>query len=241
MRQVPQYLIIGNGRVAHHFQYYFQLLEIHFQVWHRQRCLAKLSQLLTDSTHILILITDHAIDAFIQQHLHCSQSVKLHFSGSLVSAHAFGAHPLMTFNLQLYDLEIYKRIPFVIDDNAPDFNKLFPSLPNPHHRIPRTQKAKYHAMCVLSGNFSCMLWQKFMRTLEQELNIPASTANCYLQQLTNNLMQDWQSALTGPLVRNDSLTLQKNLEALREDPFREIYALFVHCYQTMGDNTNETT
>lgn len=233
MRQVPYYLLIGNGRMSRHMQHYFSLLGLSFATWQRQEPEAKLQQQLQHATHILLLISDHAIEEFNAQKLKNSSAMRLHFSGSLLSEQVYGVHPLMTFNPQLYDFEKYQSVSFVIDHNAPDFAELLPGVPNPHVRLHQSFKAKYHALCVMSGNFSCLLWQKLFTSLEQEFNLPASIAHSYLQQVTQNLIQDSASALTGPLVRNDINTINKNLQALQADPFAEVYASFVACYQKL--------
>jgi predicted short-subunit dehydrogenase-like oxidoreductase (DUF2520 family) len=231
MRQVPHYLLIGNGRVATHFQHYFSLLQLSFTSWNQAEPIDKLHQQLTQATHILVLISDQAIEPFVLQHLKNTHAICIHFSGSLVSDHIYGAHPLMTFNKHLYNLEQYQTIPFVIDHNAPANENLLPGLPNPCARLDKSKKAKYHALCVLSGNFSCMLWQKFFTSLETEFNLPASIGQAYLQQQTQNILSDYASALTGPLTRNDHTTIEKNLAALSLDPFQEVYQSFVSCYQ----------
>lgn len=231
MRQVPNYLIIGNGRVSRHIQHYLTLLSVPFDVWHRREPLEKLHNQLEDATHVLLLISDNAIEPFAAQHLQNSRAIKLHFSGSLTSSFIYGAHPLYSFNADLYQLDEYQAIPFVIDENAPEFETLLPGLANPHARLHPSKKAKYHALCVLGGNFSTMLWQKFFSDLNGELNLPPEIGYGYLRQVTQNLLNDAQSALTGPLTRNDEITIQKNLSALEMDPFKSIYQSFVHCYQ----------
>lgn len=237
MRQVPTYLIIGNGRVARHFQHYFALLQIPFHTWHRQESLATLYELSAQATHILLLISDGAIDAFAQEHLKDNQSILIHFSGSLVSEHVYGAHPLMSFNTGMYALAQYQAIPFILDHDAPDFASLLPGVMNQHVRLHTSLKAKYHALCVLSGNFSCLLWQKLFSSMENEFNIPHEIANAYLLQQTQNLLHDAKSALTGPLVRNDLATIEKNIASLEQDPFQEIYQSFVSCYQKIKEET----
>src|SRR4051812_14973955 len=115
MRQVPQYLIIGNGRVARHSCHYLSLLNIPVLQWHRPQPVARLEELLPQATHVLVLISDQAIEPFITEHLQGSPAVKVHFSGALVSELAYGAHPLMTFSNTLYTLDKYQSIPFVVD------------------------------------------------------------------------------------------------------------------------------
>lgn len=236
MRQVPCYLLIGNGCISKHFQQYFQLLKISFNVWDRKNhSIATLKLLTHTASHILIAISDQAIDEFIQQHLSDIDALCIHFSGSLICRQAFGAHPLMTFNNTLYDLKCYQSISFIIDDDAPSFNHLLPGLTNPHVRLHRSLKAKYHALCVLSGNFSCLLWQRFFSVLQNEFHLPKTVAYPYLMQQMKNIIHDPSSALTGPLVRHDTETIIKNIAALEDDPFQKIYQSFVDCYFQMND------
>lgn len=235
MRQVPSYLIIGDGRVARHFQHYFKLLELNCIAWHRKQPISLLNQYIENSTHILILINDQAIDTFSQNHLKHSRAHRIHFSGSLVSDHAYGVHPLMTFNHNLYTLAEYHAIPLIIDHDAPDGAELLPGLPNQQIRLNKSFKAKYHALCVLSGNFSCLLWQKLFKSFEQEFQIPKSIAQAYLIRQTQNLIADDENALTGPLVRNDVITIEKNMAALDSDPFQAVYHSFVSCYQKLNE------
>jgi predicted short-subunit dehydrogenase-like oxidoreductase (DUF2520 family) len=136
----------------------------------------------------------------------------------------------MSFNQSMYTRQQYQAMPFVIDHDAPSFETLLPGLPNTHFRLDKMQKAKYHALCVSSGNFSCLLWQKLFASLEQEFNLPRSIAYAYLQQQMQNLMHDAESALTGPLVRGDETTIAKNMAALEGDSFQAIYQSFVEYY-----------
>ncbi len=239
MRQVPHYLIIGNGRVSRHFQYYFSRLNLPYTLWHRRLPHAQLHHALTLATHVLLLVNDSAIDSFIAEHLREAASRLIHFSGSLVTENAYGAHPLMTFSEALYDLEHYQAIPFVLDHDAPEFENLLPGLPNQHVRLHKTLKPKYHALCVMSGNFSCILWQKLFKTLEQEFSIPASVAYPYLYQQTQNLLLNPDTALTGPLVRGDDATIEKNLAALEDDVFRNVYESFAAAYKKTEEIKHE--
>src|SRR5580692_11700670 len=97
MRQVPQYLVIGNGRLARHFLHYFSLQNIQSFHWHRALSQELLTTLAREATHVLILISDNAIEEFIQAHLLSTRAKLIHCSGSLVTDKAIGAHPLMCF------------------------------------------------------------------------------------------------------------------------------------------------
>ncbi len=227
MRQVPTYLITGNGRVARHFLHYLSQLEIPVTHWHRGMPLSALG----DADRILVLVSDSAIENFINTNLADKKGMKIHFSGSLVTPKAFGAHPLMTFNTGLYDIDTYKNIPFVTDTGAPEFEDLLPGLPNPHSSLDPAMKAKYHAMCCMASNYSCLLWQKLFDTFGAEFDLPPQTAHMLLQRQTQNLIEDYKTALTGPLARGDRSTLEKHKKALAGDPFLQVYEAFIKAYE----------
>jgi predicted short-subunit dehydrogenase-like oxidoreductase (DUF2520 family) len=117
-----------------------------------------------------------------------------------------------------------------VDSDAPAFADLLPELPNPHARLEKNLKPRYHALCVLGGNFSCLLWQKFFDGLKEDLKLDPALGRAFLKQQMNNLLDDPSSALTGPLVRGDEQTLASNITALEGDPFQAVYESFVKAY-----------
>lgn len=232
MGQVPHYLIIGDGRMARHMAYYFDCLGLSYQTWARRtHDVSQLPDLISQSTHILILISDTEIDAFIQNHLLNKNKILVHFSGSLMTPFAHMAHPLMSFTPSVYTIDIYQSIWFITEQEGLSFNALLPGVPNQHAAIPKKDKNLYHSLCVLSSNFTCLLWQKLFTTLEQQWHIPSAAAQPILKQVMTNLINNPQTALTGPLVRNDQNTIQRNLQALENDPYQDVYQAFVQAYQ----------
>lgn len=227
MRQVP-YILIGNGRVATHFCHYFSLSNIPYRQWSRSQSLATLKTLVDQSDTVLLLITDSEIENFIIENAFLQKKRLIHFSGSLYTPLAYGAHPLFPFREKLYDLDVYQKIPFILEHEEYCLKDLLPELANPSYNIPKALKPFYHSLCVLSGNFTVILWQKFFSELEK-LNIPKEVAHLYLQQNSENLQQD-PNCLTGPLYRRDQKTIAANLDALKEDPFQKIYKAFVETY-----------
>jgi len=235
MGQVPQaeFAIIGSGRMARHFCHYLDLLRISYRQWSRQTDpqYTQLAQIIAPCDRVLLLINDTAIEPFITAHNCLHNKTLLHFSGQLVTKLAIGLHPLMTFNQQLYSLATYQKISFIVEQDAPPFSQLLPGLSNPNFRIDPNKKAFYHALCVLSGNFTVLLWQKFFTELEKTFAIPQQHTQEYLNQIFHNIQEDVQTALTGPLPRNDITTLNNNLQALSGDPFQQVYQAFVNAYQ----------
>lgn len=231
MGQVPRRPlgIVGDGKLARHFKEYFRLLGIPVSQWSRRiekETGLRVEQALEDCSVILLLIKDSAIEAFWKEHpfLH---AVAVHCSGALALEGVPGFHPLMTFGEELYDRATYEAIPFVGETCAPSFREIFPQLNNPSFAIPRDQKAYYHALCVLAGNFTVLLWQKFFAEMEGRYGIPHDSGALYLQQITHNLSQSPKEALTGPIPRKDLPTLEKNLRALKGDSYEEVYRAFV--------------
>ena len=235
MRQVPTsaappFGIVGNGRVARHLHHYFTLLGLPVSAWSRNGRGPSPPETLAACQTVLILIPDGEIVPFIDTWPALQQKRLVHCSGRLVTGAAEGAHPLMTFGPALYDLEAYRAIPFVLDTGGTPFSTLLPGLPNRSFTIPAADRPYYHALCVIAGNFSTLLWVKLFDELEGRFGIPASAAHPYLKRMAANLVADGHGALTGPLARGDAKTIAANLTALEGDPYHAVYAAFKKVY-----------
>lgn len=234
----PSYLLIGYGRLGRHLEAYFKLENIPLKIWtcRQQNVPNSLGfgdlrrEQIEGFSHVLLAIHDSAIEPFIREHEFLSEKTLIHFSGSLSTPLAESAHPLMTFSEQLYDLETYRKIPFVLEKGRRHFEELFPALKNPHYAIPQEQKTLYHALCVMSGNFTTILWEKFFKELEQTFRLPRELVYPYLAQIALNLQKGEASVLTGPLVRGDHTTIDRHLNVLGQDPFKEVYQSFVRAF-----------
>ena len=234
MRQAPTYLIIGDGCMAQHTCHYFTLLGLTYYHWHyRTQSLKTLAAHLKQVSHILLLITDHAIEPFIQYHLtHVKQPQRIiHFSGNLVISNAIGAHPLQSFSRERHYSEAeYRAIPFVIEQHKPQVQDVLPGIPNPKFYIAPHKKPYYHALCVAANNFTHLLWQQFFSAMESEFSIPISHLLPYLHRSFENLTYFPNCTLTGPFARGDQSVLQSDLAALENTPLYEIFQAFIHSY-----------
>ena len=230
MRQVPEgstfYGIVGDGRASLHVQHYFRALNLPFQVWSRQSENIDPAELFSDCHTILVLLKDTAIQHFILSQPKLKTKHWVHFSGALCIPEAQSTHPLMSFGAELYDITTYHKIPFICEAEKTSFTTLFPHLSNPHYNIPAQLKSQYHSLCVLAGNFTTVLWQKFFSELENTFSLPKAAAFPYLQKIAENLQRHPESALTGPFARRDYTTIQKNLHALEGDDFQKVYQAF---------------
>lgn len=258
MHNIEPIAIIGNGKMARHMIHYFESVgQPHIQ-WMRpsqastvqfpqvkQSRLARFKKLMTkmvahrpalslaetvaQASTVLILIADDQIEPFIDANPCLRDKCLVHFSGSLYTDKAMGCHPLMTFGAEFYRKEQYQKIPFVVDEGV-DFNGIFPQLNNPVHTIKASDKVKYHAMCVMAGNFSQMMWQAINNEL-RSMDLSADLMSLYLKQNVQNFVDHPERSATGPFVRGDIKTIAKHQAALEGHPLAEIYQAFYQLYQ----------
>ncbi len=229
MRQVPQYLILGDGRLARHMLHYLQLQGLAPQQWsRRQQSSQALRSMLAQATHILLLVSDHAIEGLLSAyHDAAPAACWIHCSALVEAAPAVFAHPMQSFASQLYTHAAYQAIPFCIAEDGPAWSECLPGLPNPHYRIAGNQRAFYHAQCVLANNFTCLIWQAFIRTMAETFGIAQADCMPFMQATFNNLQQQPEHALTGPIARQDWAVLARNAMAMRDTPMDDIFQVVI--------------
>jgi 2-dehydropantoate 2-reductase len=250
MRQVPlpkesAYLLIGNGKVSRHFQFYFSKRKIPFFVERFPRVMNSLDKATWEKCNrVLLLVSDDAIEPLYHRLKTEFQedTVFIHFSGVKTIEGMFGAHPLMTFGEALYDESLYSQIPFIFSSQeVKSFPELFPSLPNPNFSIRKDQRALYHAACVGAGNFPMLIWQELFTLLEQDLSLPKEVMRPYLEQCLRNSLQNPTKNLTGPLVRGDLQTIELHRTALRGKSFLHLYEKFLEWFRARGGVKKESS
>ncbi|MNJ91344.1 hypothetical protein D3C87_89950 [compost metagenome] len=223
-----KYLLIGSGRVARHLGHYFNLLNINFSTWDRAQDPHLLPKKINESSHILLAISDSALEGFFAKHLAGHEKTVVHFSGAKDIEGLICAHPLMTFGPDLYDLSFYQRIHFTVT-GATSLSRALPGIPNPFSLLSADKKALYHAWCVMGGNFVTLLTAKMMTSL-QEMGIPAESIGLYSEKVIDNALAQQTAALTGPLARKDAETVAANLKALEGQEMQKIYQAFLETY-----------
>ncbi|MDD4617136.1 MAG: DUF2520 domain-containing protein [Alphaproteobacteria bacterium] len=235
------YLLIGSGRVATHVKHYLSLKGIPLLEWNRKNhSIEDLREKTAQADTVLLAIKDGAIREFRDAHFKDFKGTVVHFSGSLSVEGIESFHPLMTFGPSLYDLDFYERIYFAAASKK-RFKEIFPALSNPVFELMDKNKALYHALCVMSGNFPQILWQACLQKFE-ELNVPQEAVGLYLEKNLENFLAAPGKSLTGPLARGDTATIEKNIDAL---PARmaKLYQAFVKYFldrnaKTLGEPTS---
>lgn len=266
MGQVPgraALLLIGDGRLAGHLNYYFRAKQLPVTQWSRRRGVAgpggpgtpeariagsrgdpwaALPGLVAAADRVLLAIRDDAIPDFMRAYRRDTNAVWVHFSGSVVVAGAWTAHPLSTFAGPPYALEVYEAIPFIVEREGPPLGELVPGLDNPSAAIPRADKPLYHALCVSAGNFTQLVWQQLFRHFEDRLGLTPELALPYLRQTCRSLERGpGPDLLTGPIARRDHGTVRRNLEALRATGLNELAGVYEAFLRLADPQLLETT
>jgi len=237
---MTHYAILGGGRLARHLRHYFSLLNLPVSCWARDPASPmnthtaannseRLRATIRNASHVLLLVSDTAIADLVKRYPFLHEKTLVHCSGALSIPGVAGAHPLMTFSHELYTLEHYRRIPFMLDAGHV-FGQILPGLPNPHFEIGLEDKPRYHALCVMAGNFSQIIWQAATERFSS-MGLPPATLQPFLHQIVENFVRNPGSALTGPLSRGDDNTIERNLKALAGDPLEPVYRAFIDLYR----------
>ena len=227
----PNYLIAGDGRLGRHLRHALGLLGLRFRTWsRRENPGVSLAEAVTTSpvgVRVLLAVSDGAIEALAATLP--SGTVIVHFSGALITPRARAAHPLGTFSDRLLTPPEYRQLAFVIEAEGPPLAELLPGFTNPSYAIPSAARPLYHALCVLAGPGTTLLWQKLFGELESRWGIPRAAAIPYLRQITKNL-ETSAAPLTGPFARQDRGTIAANLAALGDDSYRDVYAALARAF-----------
>lgn len=229
------YLIVGDGRLATHLRSYFSALGFSFLRWSRKHnSKEQLHSLAGMADVILLAISDLQLQSFYDENrLAFGKTPVVHFSGALSIKGVDSAHPLMTFGPETYDLETYKRIPFVTEIGRRDFSEIFPNLPNPSAAIESSKKPLYHALCSYMANVPQILWAKGEPVLRKELNFDGRIFGPILEQIGRNFASFGPAALTGPIARRDAAIVQLHLEELEKVGLNSAYKQAVEIFEGM--------
>jgi hypothetical protein len=87
----------------------------------------------------------------------------------------------MSFSKEPYPEEFYREIAFCTTSPL-DRKRLIPGLSNSLTQISTDKKAYYHALCVLAGNGSVLLWQKFFKEMTA-LGVPQAAQKLYFERI----------------------------------------------------------
>lgn len=153
----------------------------------------------------------------------------IHFSGAMTVEDMHGFHPLYSFPISPLAPEAMKEIAFACPLDGPSFADVFPGAPNPHFNVAAEDRARYHALAVLSGNFASFLWNETAKDFAMLGDIPPETIlKSYFSGLVDRFVENPEASMTGPVLRKDRLTVETNLDALADNPtLKQLYEAFL--------------
>ncbi len=205
----------------------------------------ELGKLVGDSDAIFLTVPDNTITEVYRQVAefeiqdkyicHCSgvRSAEEAFPGIQEhGAHAISIHLLFPISSKYNCWQELADAFFCVEGDACAVERFVPLLRGLGLRVQSIapeHKARYHLGCALASNFVCALVQRSVELLGDCGFSPESALQALTPLLRSNmahLIEDGPvSALTGPIERGDTQTVQKHLACLTDPDDRQLYAL----------------
>lgn len=229
--QRRRFVIFGPGRVGRSFKAYVRHLGHEATLLGRAEGEGEKCRTLIKAADVVAAaIPDGALQewaAHWREDLAGRQAI--HFSGAVVVEGLWSYHPLYAFPPSALSPETMRGVPFAREENAPPIADLIPGAPNPDFIVKDEDRAYYHALAVLSGNFASFLWNKAAMGFSGRLKIaPDAIVAAYLSGLVDRFREHPFDSMTGPIKRRDRATVEANLAALEGEPeLRALYVMFL--------------
>jgi len=245
--------IIGTGNVAFHLAKAFcaaQDVNLQFVAGRNDHNLEAFKALSTtinvneelektfSSDVILIAVSDASIAA-ISKLLTGSDSLIVHTSGStpmtvLDQNNRYGIfYPLQSFSKEK-EL-IYSKIPFLIEsklkENLRLLKHLAESLSAEYFTINSRDRAALHLAAVFSNNFTNHILTEAKQLCEDKKVSFDLLKPLMLETIDKAFTIGPENSQTGPAKRNDTITIENQLSALKSATQRELYALLTQAIQ----------
>ena len=231
---MASYVIFGAGRVGRsmagyltHLGHAVSLVTRAEAEQNRQAC----EKCIEGADVVAAAIPDGKLDAWRNEWRGAvAGEIAIHFSGAINVDGMHGFHPLYSFPPTPLPPETMKEIAFACPESGPAFADVFPGAPNPHFSIAAEDRARYHALAVLSGNFASFLWNETAKEFAALADIPPETIlKSYFDSLVDRFVENPEASMTGPVLRKDKLTVEKNLAALGDSPrLKQLYEAFLN-------------
>ena len=205
-----------------------------------------LSELVNSSDIIFVTVPDSVIaeiDLLLSDNFKefLKDKILVHCSGALSSSEGFrlsgkicscaSIHPMMAFNSKTTDFENIQNCFYTVegDENAlKTVQNLLTRLKLSFKRISSENKAAYHLASVLNSNCMAALFYMGQRLLH-ECGFNETESRLALSLLMKKNADNIGScgvydALTGPVIRNDAVTVSKHLQTLNQND-KKLYAM----------------
>lgn len=212
-------LIFGRGRVGGSFKAFVESLGHQALSLGRADAVRAETEILSADL-VAAAIPDDALPAWWE---HWRSRLKdrpaMHFSGARVLQGLPGYHPLYSFPAAPLDPREFGAIAIAREPGAKPFAQMAPGAANPEFVVRDEDRAFYHALAVVSGNFAAHLWNETARAFSDRLGPGGGEVlGAYFDSVVARFRENPSSSLTGPVARRDAATVEANLEALEQTP-----------------------
>ena len=230
---MTSYVIFGCGRVGVNIASYLDNFGHSVTLVSRgeaQSEYAKCAKLIENADIVAAAIPDDSLQSWFDQWRgEFSAKTAIHFSGAVSLDGVFGFHPLYSFPKSTLTVEVMKGIAFACPTAGPSFGEVFPRAPNPHFEIAEKDRARYHALAVLSGNLASYVWNETAKELADYSGMPPERIMAsYLGSIVDGFVERPTASLTGPVARHDRDTVIRNLNSLKDDQnLKGLYEAFL--------------
>ncbi len=204
---------------------------------------SELSVLVQKSDAVFITVPDSSICSVYRSLTAFDLDRKLicHCSGALSAREAFpdirkfnaegySVHPLFPVSSRFDSYDKLKNAFFCIEGDPAHIDLwrgIFENAGNRVKIISSGIKAKYHAACAVSSNLVCALIYESISLLNECGFSESEAAEAIRPLVISNIERIFEvgavNALTGPVERNDTGTVQKHLDCLRSGTDSEMY------------------
>lgn len=230
---MTNYVIFGPGRVGANMASYLKQLGHKADLISRRQAEAERTNcidLIEKADIVAAALPDDKLQSWFEAwRAEIGARTAIHFSGavSVEGAHAF--HPLYSFPKALLPISVMKEIAFACPQNGPSFKDIFPGAPNPNFKITEENRARYHALAVLSGNFAAYLWNETAKEFSDFVAAaPEAILKSYFAGVVERFAENPTDSLTGPVARKDKITIEKNLSSLNGNKkLQNLYKAFL--------------
>ena len=243
-------IVIGNGNVAQHFiKVFLQTKEVSLVQAFARKTESLLHLLpkeqitndykaILDADVYLISVTDNAISEVSSQ-LTFTNKLVVHTSGTsninvLNTKNRKGVfYPLQTFSK---DKAVdFSSIPICLEaENTSDYETLkilAKTISNKVYSIDSVQRSTLHVAAVFVSNFVNHMYV-IGNDICQKNKIPFEILQPLIQEVATKIsVLAPKEAQTGPALRNDTQTIEKHLEFLKDSNYQDIYQLLTESIQ----------
>ncbi|MCA9549012.1 MAG: DUF2520 domain-containing protein [Myxococcales bacterium] len=166
---------------------------------------------------VILAVPDHAVAAEAA----AFEGRCAHLSGSLNLPDVPSAHPLTSFDGHPAD---WRGTPLALTGPVPDaITAALTGLGFEPFPLPAEHKALYHAAAVLTSGHAATLWLGAARLLaDAGVALPGRGLWPLAQATLRNVEQRGEAGRTGPFVRGDVATIERDAAALPE-AWREVF------------------